>query len=285
MRSSSVSSDQKSTEQLQQTPLPAKTSVVHTSSVQIPANTDDIFLLSFSPSDLQKTIQTLLVPTGYEIGPVIWEDAESDVVVHLDKLRFALKPGLILFELTLEADGTGLVPMVIPFKIGNDANTASLIISTEHLPRGEQLMAHRWGEIVQEHLWFALLEAGEQLKAAKFTDAAIKISGIYTDGESVFYLYSEPVTADDIDAYAKAIKAGDIPPRDESLPPTPVNLEPPTTGPPDDAPPYNCDHPNEPLPVLGQLWREWIALLRQTLCFAKKLAWVVVQLSKKFKKK
>ena len=116
MRSSSISSDEKSTEQL---------------------HTDDIFLLSFSPSDLQNKIQQLLVPTGYEIGPVIWEDAEPDVVVHIDKLRFAVKPGLILFELTLEADGTGLVPMVIPFKIGSDANTASLIISTEHLPRGE----------------------------------------------------------------------------------------------------------------------------------------------------
>ena len=264
MRSSSVSSDQKSTVQ---------------------PHTDDIFLLGFSPSDLQSKIQALLTPSGYDIGPVIWEDAESDVVVHLDKLRFAVKPGLVLFELTLEADGTGLVPMVIPFKIGRDANSASLIISTEHLPRGEQLMAHRWGEIVQDHLWFALLEAGEQLKAAKFEDAIIKISGIYTDGKSVFYLYSEPVTVDEIDAYAKAVEAGDIPPRDESTPPTPINLEPSTTEPPDGEPPHDCDLAKEPLPALEQLWHEWLALLRQTLCFAKKLAWAVVQLSKKFKKK
>lgn len=275
MRSSSISSDEKNTEQLQQTSLP----------VQIPANTDDIYLLGFSPSDLQNTIQQLLVPEGYEIGPVIWEDAESDVVVHLDKLRFAIKPGLILFELTLEADGTGLLPMVISFKIGNDANTASLTISTEHLPRGEQLMAHRWGEIVQEHLWFALLEAGKQLKANKFAGTAIQISGIYTDGKKIFYLYSEPVTVDDIETYANAVEAGDVPARDDSSPLVPVNLETPATEVPDDDPIHNDPPTSIPLPTLVQLWSEWLALLRQTLRFTKKLAWVVVKLSKKIKKK
>lgn len=275
MDSYPISSDEKNTEQLQQSSL----------SVQIPANTDDIFLLSFSPSNLQNTIQQLLIPADYDIGPVIWEDSESDVVVHIDKLRLAAKPGLILFEITLEADGTGLVPMVIPFKIGSDVNTASLIISTEHLPRGERLMAHRWGEIVQEHLWFALLEAGEQLKSTKFVDTAIQISGIYTDGKKIFYLYSEPVTVDEINEYAKAVKAGDVPPRDKSNPLAPVNLDPTNTEPSDTPPLHDCGPPKTQHPILVQLWREWIALLRQTLRFAKKLAWVVVQLSKKIKKK
>lgn len=250
----------------------------------IPLNTDDLFLLSFPSDQLRNKIQQLLVPEGHEIGPVIWEDGESDVIVHIDKLRLAIKPSLILFEVHLEADNIGLVPLVIPFKIGNSADTASLIISTEHLPRGNQLMAHRWGEIVQEHLWFALLEAGEQFKTSRFPDTAIKISGLYTDGKQVSYLYSEPVSVTEIEAYAKAIEAGEIPPKEESTPPSPINLDPPSPETPDCDPPHDCQPPQEQLSVLLQLWREWLALIRQTLRFSKKLAWVVIQISKKFKK-
>lgn len=280
MRSTPFSSDEQNTEPLQQ-PLQAK----KTLSDQIPSNSDDIFLLSFSLNNLQQTIQRLLIPEGYDIGPVIWEDAESEVVAHLDKLRFAIKPGLILFEITLEADGTGLVPMIVPFKIGHDVNSASLIISTERLPRGEPLMTHRWGEIVQEHLWFALLEAGERLKSAKFANTAIQISGIYTDGKKISYLYSEPVTVNEIESYAKDIKAGKIPPKDEAPPLKPVELERPSTD-PDDGSPFDDGDPSNDLPPnFSQLWREWGALFKQTTRFAKKLAWAAADLSKKLKKK
>jgi len=250
----------------------------------IPLNTDDLFLLSFSSEQLRNKIQQLLVPEGHPVGPVIWEDGESDVIVHVDKLRLAIKPSLALFEVHLEADNVGLVTLVIPFKIGKSADTASLIISTEHLPRGNPLMAHRWGEIVQEHLWFALLEAGEQFKASQFPDTSIQICGLYTDGKQISYLYSEPVSATEIQEYAKAIEAGEIPPKEESTAPSPINLDPPSPETPDCDPPHDCQPAQEQLSVLLQLWREWLALIRQTLRFSKKLAWVVVQISKKLKK-
>ena len=165
------------------------------STVPVSNSTDDVFQLDFSPRKLQQRIQQLLVPANHSIGPVIWEDSESDVIVHVDTLRFAIKPGLALFEIHLEADGIGLVPMIVPFTIGRNVTSASLIISTEHLPRGEQLMTHRWGEIVQEHLWYALLEAGEQSKDDHLKNTqdkkqdskirGIQISRMYSKGKSI----------------------------------------------------------------------------------------------------
>ena len=268
------------------------------STVQVSSSTDDVFQLDFSPSKLQQRIQQLLVPANHSIGPVIWEDSESEVIVHVDTLRFAIKPGLALFEIHLEADGTGLVPMIVPFTTGRDVASASLIISTEHLPRGEQLMTHRWGEIVQEHLWFALLEAGEQLKNEQLKNiqdknqaaqvSAIQISGIYSNGKSISYLYSEPVSVEEINVYAKAINDGLVPPKSDSETLSPIHLDCSSEQPPsNDEEPCETEHPTQPvpLPILIQLWREWLALIRQTLRFTKKLAWVVVQLSKKIKKK
>ncbi len=265
------------------------------STVQIPNSTDDVFQLDFSPSKLQQRIQQLLVPANHNIGPVIWEDSESDVIVHIDTLRFAIKPGLALFEIHLEADDIGLVPMIVPFTIGRNVTSASLTVSTEHLPRGEQLMTHRWGEIVQEHLWYALLEAGEQLKNDQLKNirdknqaaqiSGIQISGIYSNGKSISYLYSEPVSVEEIKVYAKAIDDGLIPPKDDNEILSPVHLDCSSDqGPPDDE---TCESepPAPQLPILIQLWREWLALIRQTLRFAKKLAWVAVQISKKLKKK
>jgi len=268
------------------------------STVPVSNSTDDVFQLDFSPSKLQQRIQQLLVPANHNIGPVIWEDSESDVIVHVDTLRFAIKPGLALFEIHLEADGIGLVPMIVPFTIGRNVTSASLVISTEHLPRGEQIMTHRWGEIVQEHLWYALLEAGEQLKNDQLKNIqdknqaaqtqAIQISGIYSDGKSISYLYSEPVSVEEIKVYAKAINDGLIPPRNDNVSLSPVHLdcssEPPASN-DEDTCKTQPPTPQDPLPVLIQLWREWLALIRQTLRFTKKLAWVVVQLSKNIKKK
>jgi len=259
-----------------------------TSSTSSPTNTDDIYQLSFSSQDLVAKIRSLLTPTGYDIGSVIWEDGESEVVVHLGKMRLALKPGLALFEVHLEADGTGIIPLVIPFKIGSNATSASLIISTEHLPRGERLMAHHWGEIVQEHVWFALLEAGEQFKTEKYPQATIQISGIFSDGKQLSYLYSDPVTVDDIKAYVKAVEDNGVPPKDDN-PPAPIVLDHAPTDPTCSEPPSEPPHAEPPAPtapasVLIQLWHEWLALILQTFRFAKKLAWVVVQISKKIKK-
>lgn len=268
------------------------------STVPVSNSTDDVFQLDYSPLKLQQRIQQLLVPANHDIGPVVWEDSESEVIVHVDTLRFAIKSGLALFEIHLEADGIGLVPMIVPFTIGRDATSASLIISTEHLPRGEQLMTHRWGEIVQEHLWYALLEAGEQLKNDQLKNIedkiqaaqthAIKISGIYSNGKTISYLYSEPVSVEEINVYAKAINNGLIPPKNDNDLLSPIHLDCSSEQPPSNDE-GSCDtypptHP-DPLPVLIQLWREWIALIRQTLRFTKKLAWAVVQLSKNIKKK
>jgi hypothetical protein len=232
----------------------------HRPSVQIPANSDDLFKLAISAGVLQKKIQQLLAPQTDKAGPVIWQDGESEVIVHLDKLRFAIKPGLVLFEIQLEADNLGVVPMVVPFRIGNDIKSASLILTTEHLPRGDSLMTHRWGEIVQEHLWFALLEAGEQIKQEQFAESTIQISGLYSDGKQISYIYSEPVTTDEIKHYVAAIEQGDIPPLADAPPPTPIDLNPPPKPP-----------EKEPAPsFLMALWLKFLAFICWLFSFLKK---------------
>ena len=242
-------------------------------------NENDLSLLNFSSDDITSAIKKSLMPDEFNpipaaaghttIGPVVWEDGESEIVMHLDKIRTALKPGFIIFETTLETDQSGSVNLVIPFRVGKSIKEASLIITTENLPRGSRQIAARWGTIVQDNIWFALLEAGEDLKNKKYSMIPIELSGICTDGKQITFIYSRPVSAKEIVEYVKKVKENGLDPGEEIYNPQPVDLE---------------KMQEKPGSIFLQFWLELIALLRQFIRFGDKLVRLIIYLAKKLKK-
>jgi len=91
-------------------------------------------------------------------GPVVWTDGGDEVLVLLPSLKVALRDRLIVVSLDLASDQTGSASLVMPFGVGGARDPAGLVAATEELPRGNALLVGRWGRIVQEAVWAALLQ-------------------------------------------------------------------------------------------------------------------------------
>lgn len=88
---------------------------------------------------------------------VVWVDHGDDVLAHLDSLRTRVVSGKLLVSLDLETDQTGRTPLVVAFALGGANDPAGLVAVTEPFPRGNALLAARWGEAVQAAIWAGLL--------------------------------------------------------------------------------------------------------------------------------
>ena len=119
---------------------------------------------------------------------VIWQDADGEVLVHLDQTKVVMFPGLILVALTLEADETGKGQLVVPFAVGSPASPAGLLAATEQRPRGPDQLVDRWGESAIAAGWLALLDLahGLALQRGVDTDGSRLIPGaIVCDGATL----------------------------------------------------------------------------------------------------
>jgi hypothetical protein len=103
---------------------------------------------------------------------VIWQDGDSEVLVHLDKTETVMFPGLVLVALTLETDETGPGQLVMPFAIGSPDSPAGLFAVTEARPRGPEQLADRWGEAATAAAWLALLDVAHGMALQSGTDTA-----------------------------------------------------------------------------------------------------------------
>lgn len=119
---------------------------------------------------------------------VIWQDADGEVLVHIDQTRVVLFPGLALVALTLETDETGAGQVVVPFAVGSPSSPAGLLAVTEERPRGPQPLVDRWGQEAIAAAWLALLDVahGLALQSGVDQDGARLIPGaIMIDGSTL----------------------------------------------------------------------------------------------------
>src|SRR5262245_10254939 len=98
-----------------------------------------------------------LIPGATRAAKVIWVDAGDEVLVHLDSLRVAVRNRLVAVSIDLESDQTGRTPLVCTFALGDSTDPAGLFAVTNELPRGNGLLAARWGAAVQAAVWNSLL--------------------------------------------------------------------------------------------------------------------------------
>jgi hypothetical protein len=97
------------------------------------------------------------LPTGTTApARVIWVDSGDEVLVHLDSMTTQIVGQTVLISVDLETDQTGRTPLIVPFAVSSD-DTAGLIAATDEFPRGNGLLAARWGRAVQAAAWSALL--------------------------------------------------------------------------------------------------------------------------------
>ena len=101
---------------------------------------------------------------------VIWQDADGEVLVHLDQTKVVMFSGLILVALTLETDETGKGQLIVPFAVGSPASPAGLLAVTEQRPRGPEQLVDRWGESAIAAAWLALLDLAHGLALQRGVD-------------------------------------------------------------------------------------------------------------------
>jgi hypothetical protein len=87
---------------------------------------------------------------------VVWVDRGDEVLVHLDGTATQVVGNCVLVSIDLETDQTGRTPLVVAFALGS-SDAAGLVVATDEFPRGNPVLAARWGQAVQAAAWSALL--------------------------------------------------------------------------------------------------------------------------------
>lgn len=143
--------------------------------------------------------------------PVVWRDAESELLVWPARTRVRLAAGFVLVELAVATDQTGEGRLVLAYKIGASPNEASLTAVSEARPRGDALLAARWAEPVTQLVWFALLRCGQTLLARRRSKTDLTVSGVYTLGRVLSFIATEPVSAEQLREHYTDIRRGEQP--------------------------------------------------------------------------
>jgi hypothetical protein len=122
---------------------------------------------TLSPAALAGLLQSRLAGSPADGSPpsssttpasVIWVDQGDEVLVHLDSVTTSFVNNVVLVSIDLETDQTGRTPMVVAFALGTDSTAgATLVVATDELPRGNAVLAARWGTALRDAAWSALL--------------------------------------------------------------------------------------------------------------------------------
>jgi hypothetical protein len=108
---------------------------------------------------------------------VIWVDHGDEVLVHLDSMQTRILDRTLLVSIDLETDQTGRTPLVVAFALGNTNDPAGLVAVTDELPRGNGVLASRWGRVVQDAIWASMLGlAGDHASERDAAPLAITLS-------------------------------------------------------------------------------------------------------------
>lgn len=87
---------------------------------------------------------------------LVWVDGPDELLVHLDSIATEIVGSSVLVSIDVETDQTGRTPLVVVFAI-QTSDAAGLVAATDQLPRGNGVLVSRWGAIVRDATWSALL--------------------------------------------------------------------------------------------------------------------------------
>lgn len=127
--------------------------------------------------------------SGQPPATVVWVDRGDEVVVHLDGVRTEIAGDCVLVSIDLETDQTGRTPMVVAFALGS-SEAAGLVVATDEFPRGNAVLAARWGPAVQAASWSALLSVA----ADHATERGLAPQGLSVADGQLKLLAAAPLT-------------------------------------------------------------------------------------------
>ena len=93
---------------------------------------------------------------GTTPSQLVWVDGGDEVLVHVDSLTTRALDGALLVSVDLETDQTGRQPLVVVLSMAAADDGAGLVAVTEDVPRGDPVLAARWGAALQNAVWAAL---------------------------------------------------------------------------------------------------------------------------------
>jgi len=169
-----------------------------------------LFVMDLRETDASPLLAAQLGSTNTR-QPVVWRDAESELLVYPSQTRVKFAPGFVLVELTASSDQTGRAQLVFAYKIGATPNEASLTAVAESQPRGDATLATRWAEPATRLLWFALLRCGQVLLERRRSPEPLVVSGVYTLGKVLSFIATAPVGAGELRQYYAEVRTGDQP--------------------------------------------------------------------------
>jgi hypothetical protein len=123
-------------------------------------------------------------------------------------VRFA--QGFVFVELMCATDQTGRDTLLFPFRVGSSPNEAVASAVSETLPRGNAVLAARWGHVATPIVWHAILRAGGALLRRRKLARPLAVSGVYTLGRVLSFLVTAPVGAADIREYFTKVLGDDV---------------------------------------------------------------------------
>jgi len=88
---------------------------------------------------------------------VLWQQLGDQVLVHLDTVSVQTGPHGLQVSIELQTDQSGRRPLTIGFALAGPDDPADLTAVTEQLPAGDPVLAARWGHLLQEAVFEALL--------------------------------------------------------------------------------------------------------------------------------
>lgn len=88
---------------------------------------------------------------------VVWDDSGDQALVHLDSIVVKFLPNSLVVSVDLETEQTGRAPLIVVLAFGTDRDPAGLVATTDALARGNAMLAARWGRVLQETIWAALI--------------------------------------------------------------------------------------------------------------------------------
>jgi len=88
---------------------------------------------------------------------VVWDDSGDQTLVHLDSVVLRLLANSLVVSVDLETVETGRAPLIVVFAFGTERDPAGLVATTDALARGNAMLAARWGRVLQETIWAALI--------------------------------------------------------------------------------------------------------------------------------
>jgi hypothetical protein len=120
---------------------------------------------------------------------VVWVDGGDEVLVHLDSMSTMITGQTVMVSLDLEADQTGRTPLVVAFALPS-SEEAGLVAATDEYPRGNGLLASRWGPVVQAAAWSAMLS----LASDHASQRGLAPRGLALGGGQLHLVAGQPLT-------------------------------------------------------------------------------------------